>query len=104
MVKWYLVYLCQYLKMKQKGTSEITKIGLAGAIKIGHIPNQAPLGYKREDKRLVIDYPTKDVVERIFDLYYNGNSYQKISNILNEEQVLGKTNWQDSSIVAILLI
>ncbi|MBQ8891987.1 MAG: recombinase family protein [Bacilli bacterium] len=83
-------------------TSERTKIGLAGAIKMGHIPNQAPLGYKHEDKRLVIDYSTKDVVERIFDLYYNGNSYQKISNILNEEQVLGKTNWRDSSIVAIL--
>ena len=83
-------------------TSERTKIGLAGAIKMGHIPNQAPLGYKHEDKKLVIDYATKDVVERIFDLYYNGNSYQKISNILNEEQVLGKTNWRDSSIVAIL--
>lgn len=83
-------------------TSERTKIGLAGAIKIGHIPNQAPLGYKHEDKRLVIDYSTKNVVERIFDLYYNGNSYQKISNILNEEQVLGKTNWRDSSIFAIL--
>ena len=83
-------------------TSERTKIGLAGATKMGHIPNQAPLGYKHEDKRLVIDYSTKDVVERIFDLYYNGNSYQKISNILNEEQVLGKTNWRDSSIVAIL--
>ena len=83
-------------------TSERTKIGLAGAIKMCHIPNQAPLGYKHEDKRLVIDYSTKDVVERIFDLYYNGNFYQKISNILNEEQVLGKTNWRDSSIVAIL--
>ena len=83
-------------------TSERTKIGLAGAIKMGHMPNQAPLGYKHEDKRLVIDYSTKDVVERIFDLYYNGNFYQKISNILNEEQVLGKTNWRDSSIVAIL--
>ena len=30
-------------------TSERTKIGLAGAIKQGHIPNQAPLGYKRKD-------------------------------------------------------
>ena len=31
-------------------TSERTKIGLAGAIKQGHIPSQAPLGYKHEDK------------------------------------------------------
>lgn len=83
-------------------TSERTKIGLAGAIKQGHLPSQAPLGYKQENKKLVIDYSTKDVVVRIFELYYNGNSYQTISNILNEEQVLGKTNWRDSTITAIL--
>ena len=83
-------------------TSERTKVGLAGAIKQGHLPSQAPLGYKHENKKLVIDYSTKDVVVRIFDLYYNGNSYQTISNILNEEQVLGKSNWRDSTITAIL--
>ncbi len=83
-------------------TSERTKIGLAGAIKSGHIPHVAPLGYKHEDKRLVIDYSTKDIVVRIFDLYYNGYSYQKISNLFNDEQVLGKTNWRDSTIVTIL--
>jgi len=83
-------------------TSERTKIGLAGAIKSGHIPHVAPLGYKHEDKRLVIDYDTKDIVVRIFDLYYNGYSYQKISKLFNEEKVLGKDNWRDSTIVTIL--
>ena len=83
-------------------TSERTKVGLAGAIKCGHIPHIAPLGYKHEDKRLVIDYSTKDVVVRIFDLYYNGYSYQKISNLFNEEKILGKDNWRDSTIVTIL--
>ena len=83
-------------------TSERTKVGLAGAIKSGHIPHVAPLGYKHEDKRLVIDYSTKDIVVRIFDLYYNGYSYQKISNLFNEEEVLGKDNWRDSTIQTIL--
>ena len=83
-------------------TSERTKVGLAGAIKCGHIPHIAPLGYKHEDKKLVIDYATKDVIVRIFDLYYNGYSYQKISNLFNEEKVLGKDNWRDSTIVTIL--
>ena len=83
-------------------TSERTKIGLAGAIKNGHIPHQAPLGYKREDKKLVIDYSIKDIVVRIFDMYYNGLSYKKISNILNAEHILGKDNWRDSTIVGIL--
>ena len=83
-------------------TSERTKIGLAGAIKQGHIPHVAPLGYKREDKKLVIDYSTKDIVIRIFELYYNGYSYQKISNLFKEEKVLGKDNWRDSTIMGIL--
>ena len=83
-------------------TSERTKVGLAGAIKSGHIPHVAPLGYKHEDKRLVIDYSTKDIVVRIFDLYYNGYSYQKISNLFNEEKVLEKDNWRDSTIQTIL--
>ena len=83
-------------------TSERTKVGLAGAIKCGHIPHIAPLGYKHENKKLVIDYSTKDIVVRIFGLYYNGYSYQKISNLFNEEKVLGKDNWRDSTIVNIL--
>ena len=83
-------------------TSERTKVGLAGAIKAGHIPHKAPLGYTRKDKTLVPDMKTKDVVIRIFDLYHSGLSYQKIKNIFNEEKVLGKTNWYDTTILKIL--
>ena len=83
-------------------TSERTKIGMAGAIKQGHIPHKEPLGYKREDKKLVIDYYTKDVVVRIFNLYYEGYSYQKISNLFNSEKVLGRENWRDATILSIL--
>lgn len=70
--------------------------------KNGHITHKAPLGYKHEDRKLVIDYSTKDIVVRIFDLYYNGLSYKKISNLFNEEKVLGRENWRDSTIVTIL--
>ena len=83
-------------------TSERTKIGLAGAIKQGHIPHKAPLGYKHEDKKLVVDEATKDVVIRIFQLYHDGLSYQKIANLYNKEQVLGRTNWADNIICVIL--
>ena len=83
-------------------TSERTKVGMAGAIKNGHIPHKVPLGYKHEDRKLVIDYSTKDIVVRIFELYYNGLSYKKISNLFNEEKVLGRDNWRDSTIVTIL--
>ena len=83
-------------------TSERTKIGMEGAIKNGHIPHKAPLGYKHENKKLVIDYATKDVPIRIFNMYLEGNSYQTIARIFNEEKVLGRTNWYDSTIVGIL--
>jgi site-specific DNA recombinase len=83
-------------------TSERTKDGLAGAIKAGHIPHKAPLGYKHVDKTLIPDPLTKDVVIEIFNLYHQGKSYYNISTILNDEQALGKTNWRDSSIVNIL--
>lgn len=78
--------------------SERTKFGMVGAIKAGHIPNKCPLGFKRSNKKLVPDPLTKDIVIRVFDLYLEGKSYQTIANIYNEEKVLGKTNWRDSTI------
>ena len=67
-------------------TSERTKVGMAGAIKQGHIPAVCPIGFKRVDKKLVPDQLTKDIVIRIFNLYFEGNSYSTIANIFNKEK------------------
>ena len=83
-------------------TSERTIIGLEGAIKQGHIPARAPLGYKHVDKVLVPDPLTKDIVIRIFNLYFEGWTYFRIANLFSEEKVLGKTNWCDSGILKII--
>ena len=83
-------------------TSERTKFGLSEAIKEGHIPARAPLGYKHIDKKLVPDPLTKDIVIRIYNLYFEGKSYYNIATIFNEEQVLGKTNWKDTGILRII--
>ena len=83
-------------------TSERTKFGLVGAIKEGHIPGKNPLGYKRDNKKLVIDPLTKDIVKRIYDLYFEGKSYSNIATIFNQEEVLGKTNWRDTGILRII--
>ena len=83
-------------------TSERTKIGMSGAIKEGHIPGKTPIGYKRENKKLVPDPLTKDIVIRIYKLYFEGNSYQNIANIFNKEKVLGKTNWHDNTILKMI--
>lgn len=81
--------------------SERTKLGMSGAIKSGHIPNRTPLGFKRENKKLIIDNKTKDIITRVFDLYLEGKSHQAISNIYNAENILNKT-WYDSTISKIL--
>lgn len=38
----------------------------------------------------------------MYELYFKGNSYQKIRNIFNKEQVLGKMNWRDNTIKAMI--
>ena len=83
-------------------TSERTKFGLAGEIKEGHIPGKNPLGYKRDGKKLVVDPLTKDIVKRIYSLYFEGKSYSNIATIYNQEEVLGKTNWRDTGILRII--
>lgn len=82
--------------------SERTKIGLAGAIKAGHIPTHTPLGFKRYNKKLVPDPLTKDIIVRVFNLYLEGKSHQTIANIFNKEKINGKDNWYDSTIQKIL--
>ena len=84
-------------------TSERTKVGMAGAIKQGHIPGLCPIGYRRtQNKTIEPDPLTKDIVIRIFNLYFEGKSYSTIANIFNEEKVLNKTNWRDVRILKIL--
>ena len=83
-------------------TSERTIIGLEGAIKQGHIPARAPLGYKHIDKKLVPDPLTKDIVIRIYNLYFEGLTYNTIAKLFNKEKVLDKTNWKDTSILKII--
>ena len=82
--------------------SERTKFGLNGAIKCGHIPGPSSLGYKKDgNKKTIIDESTRPVVERIFELYLSGKSYQQIANLFNEENVLNK-RWMDSHIDKII--
>ncbi len=82
-------------------TSERTKIGLAGAIKEGHIPGHTPFGYKRDGKLMIPDITTKHIIERMYQLYFEGNSYQTIANIFNAENV-GNKRWRDNTILEMI--
>lgn len=83
--------------------SERTKFGLNGAIKSGHIPGQRPFGYKSaDDKRMVIDNATRPYVEKIFDMYLEGKSFQQIANYFKENNIYLKKNWKDTTIQKII--
>ncbi|MEG2348368.1 MAG: recombinase family protein [Clostridia bacterium] len=82
--------------------SERTKFGLNGAIKSGHLPGITPLGYTKNQKKTIVDETARSVIERIFNLYLAGKSYQQISNLFNEEKVLEPKFWYDSTIQKII--
>ena len=83
--------------------SERTKFGLNGAIKSGHIPGQRPFGYKiADDKKMIIDNATRPYVEKIFDMYLEGKSFQQIANYFEENNIYPKKKWKDTTIQKII--
>ena len=83
--------------------SERTKFGLNGAIQSGHIPGQRPFGYKSAaDKTMIIDNATRPYVEKIFDMYLEGKSFQQIANYFKENDIYPKKKWRDTTIQKII--
>ena len=99
--RFFVRMLTVLSQLEIERVSERTKFGMVGAIKDGHIPVRKTLGFMRDNKKLIINPAESEIVERIFDLYLKGNSYQKIANIFNEEKILNK-KWYDTTILKIL--
>lgn len=99
--RFFVRMLTVLSQLEIERVSERTKFGMVGAIKDGHIPVRKTLGFMRDNKKLIINPAESEIVERIFELYLKGKSYQAISNIFNEEKVLNK-KWYDTTIQKIL--
>ena len=78
-------------------TSERTKFGLKGAAKNGHFCGKAPIGYRKINKKLVIDDLESEVVKEIFDDYVNGLSVCTITKKLNNKNALNR-NWRTTTV------
>ena len=78
-------------------TSERTKFGLTGAAKKGHYTGKAPLGYKKIDKKLVVDEAKAEIVKKIFKMYLDGYSVCSICKNFNNENVLNQ-KWATTSV------
>lgn len=76
--------------------SERTKDGLAGAIKAGHIPHKAPLGYKHENK--IISYiDNNDLLnDKYFELkelsFSLKDASEKVKKLENKNKYLTRMN------------
>ena len=99
--KFFIRMLTILAQLEIERTSERTKFGLVGAIKKGHIPSRAPLGYEREDKKLVINHIEEEVVKRIFNMYLEGESVCSICQTFNEENVLNR-HWATTTVDKLL--
>ncbi len=84
-------------------TSERTKFGLIGAAKNGHLSGRTPLGFTKleNQKELIIDTLSADVIKQIFKLYLDGHSVCSIVKQFNQEQVLHR-KWATTTIDKIL--
>ena len=99
--KFFIRMLTILAQLEIERTSERTKFGLVGAIKKGHIPSRAPLGYEREDKKLVINHIEEEVVKRIFNMYIEGETVCSICQTFNEENVLNR-HWATTTVDKLL--
>lgn len=60
------------------------------------------IGYKRHPSiknKLIIDEQVKDIVEKIFDMYANGQGSVEIVNFLNTNKYLSPTGYRKTGII-----
>lgn len=88
--KFFIRMLTILAQLEIERTSERTKFGMIGAVKKGHFVGRAPIGYDKQDKKLVINDIESEVIRRIFDYYIKGMAANAITKLLNEEKVLNR--------------
>ena len=88
--KFFIRMLTILAQLEIERTSERTKFGMIGAVKKGHFVGRAPIGYDKQDKKLVINDIESEVIRRIFDLYIKGMAANVITKLLNEEKALNR--------------
>lgn len=103
----FSMFAAQYPKSLSVSISAV----LAAKVRRGeHIGGKLPYGYRGKDKKMIIHEEEAEVVRYIYDLYNNfGYGFKKITNILNEQLLLGevlgpqsKDKWQVTTIQRIL--
>ena len=84
--KFFMRMITILAQLEIERTSEITKFGLVGAAKKGHLSGKPPVGYRKieNDKKLYVDEIQADVVRRMFRLYLDGMAVNSICKLFND--------------------
>ena len=81
-------------------SSERTIMGIDGALKAKHT-QICPYGYKKQNKRLIINDETAPIIRRIFEEYLDGKSAYRIAKDFSDANV-GLRHWNSTFIDKIL--
>jgi DNA invertase Pin-like site-specific DNA recombinase len=80
-----------------KDDSQKIRSTLRGKMEKGDLLIRAHYGYKKEDKKLVVDENTAWVVKMIFEKYKQGYGYRAIATILTEEGIPTPSAYRNNS-------
>ena len=72
---------------RAKDDSQKIKSNLHHKMKEGKLLIREHFGYKKVDKKLIIDEESSAIVKKIFSLYLDGYGYRAIANQLNEQNI-----------------
>jgi hypothetical protein len=94
MTNLLLTILSGIAELERKTTIERSLSGLTSSIKHGNWTGgkYLPYGYKRENKKLVIDEEEAIIVRKIFQLHNSGYGTTRIANILNQQKIQTRYN------------
>jgi site-specific DNA recombinase len=90
-----LTMMAEISSVERETTMARSKRGLRYiSMELGHWTGgrNLPYGYKRENKKLVIDEEESKIIREIFDMYINGSSSYKIRQELNNRGVKTRYN------------
>lgn len=100
--RFFLQLLGLLAQLERENISERTRRSLLESASQGNFAKSTvPIGYRKIDKKLVIDEKESEIVKQTFELIASGTSPCTLASQYRKENVLG-LKWQDSKIYALI--
>lgn len=98
--------LSVFAQLERETIKERMKIGRDASISSGNykgIQKEAPIGFKADENgKIAPDEYEQELIRRVYDLYLQGNSMRKISQIMQSSAPIRNANWEVERVKRIL--